>query len=116
MVLRGGISVAVFVLLYLNRVNFDVYRIFAKTGEQYEKFSKPKAVPIWDMIVSWFFGGNVLFSNLVVRDYHNKKGFEYKALFMDVYTSCFPYIFVGMLLGLVIWSYIKILRTHGFRF
>ncbi|MBP7172909.1 MAG: hypothetical protein KBA33_02430 [Cloacibacterium sp.] len=107
MVLRGGISVAVFVLLYLNRVNFDVYRIFAKTGEQYEKFSKPKAVPIWDMIVSWFFGGNVLFSNLVVRDYHNKKGFEYKALFMDVYTSCFPYIFVGMLLGLVIWSYIK---------
>lgn len=109
--LKGFVSVAVFVLLYLNRVNFDVYRIFAKTGEQYEKFSKPKITPIWDMIVSWFFGGNVLFSNLVVRDYHNKKGFEYKALFMDTYSTGLPYVFVGLLLGLVLWSYIKNFRN-----
>ena len=59
------------------------------------------------MITSWFFGGNVLFSNLVVRDYHNKKGFQYKALFMDTYTVWLPYVFVGLLLGLVIWSYCK---------
>ena len=109
--LKGFVSVAVFVLLYLNRVNFDVYRIFAKTGEQYEKFSKPKITPIWDMIVSWFFGGNVLFSNLIVRDYHNKKGFEYKALFMDTYSTGLPYVFVGLLLGLVLWSYIKNFRN-----
>lgn len=107
MIGKGLISVVVFTLLYLNRVNFDFHRIFAKTGEQYEKFSKPKFTPIWDMITSWFFGGNVLFSNLVVRDYHNKKGFQYKALFMDTYTVWLPYVFVGLLLGLVIWSYCK---------
>ncbi len=106
-VLRGLISVLVFVLLYLYRLNFNYLKIFEKTGEQYEKFSKPKATPLWDMISSWFFGGNILFSSFIVRDYHNKKGFQYKALFMDVYTSWLPYIFVGLLLILVFWSYFK---------
>jgi hypothetical protein len=42
-----------------------------------------------------------------VRDYHNKKGFHYNALFMDVFTSVAPYIFVGAVLVLVFWSYFK---------
>ncbi len=110
--LRMVISVAVFVLLFLNRIDFDVQRIFTKTGEQYEKFSKPKVTPLWDMISSWFLGGNVLFSGFVTRDYHNKKGFEYKALFMDVYTSWMPYVFVFLLITLVVWSVAKNLKNN----
>lgn len=105
--LRVAISTCVFILLYLNRLNFDWHRIFSKTGEQYEKFSKPKVTPLWDMISSWFFGGNVLFSSFLIRDYHNKKGFQYKALFMDVYSSWMPYVFVALILALVLWSVAK---------
>lgn len=106
-VLSGLCSLIIFILLYLNRLNFDYHKIFEKTGSQYEKFSKPKVTPVWDMITSWFFGGNMLFSNLIVRDYTSKQGFEYKALFMDVYSSVIPYIFVLFVLGLIGWSYIK---------
>lgn len=106
-ILRSAISIIIFILLYLNRVNFDYTRIFAKTGEQYEKFSKPKITPLWDMITSWFFGGNMLFSNFAIRDYHSKVGFKYKALFMDVYSSWIPYIFVAVVFGLIFWSYAK---------
>lgn len=106
-VLRSSISVIVFILLYLNRLNFDYTKIFSKTGEQYEKFSKPKVTPIWDMVSSWFFGGNVLFSSFVVRDYHNKKGFQYKALFMDVFSTPFLYTFVAVLMILLVWSIIR---------
>lgn len=110
-VFRVLISVIVFVLLYLNRLNFDWQKIFSKTGEQYEKFSKPKVTPVWDMIISWFFGGNMLFPSFVIRDYHNKKGFQYKALFMDVYSGFLPYAFIGLLLLLVFWSYFKNFRN-----
>ncbi|MCC2590499.1 DUF6080 domain-containing protein [Chryseobacterium sp. MFBS3-17] len=103
---RGIVAVAVFALLYLNRLNFDVQRIFTKTGEQYEKFSNPKITPLWDMITSWFWGGNMLFPSFVLRDYHNKKRFEYKAIFMDVYTGWAPYLFAGLVFGLVIWGYV----------
>lgn len=106
-VLRVLASVAVFLLLFLNRLDFNFLRFLEKTEEQYEKFSNPKATPVWDMIASWFFGGNMLFSGFEVRDYHNKKGFEYKALFMDVYESWIPYLFVVAVLILVIWSSIK---------
>lgn len=106
-VLRILASVAVFLLLFLNRLDFNFLRFLEKTEEQYEKFSNPKATPVWDMITSWFFGGNMLFSGFEVRDYHNKKGFEYKALFMDVYESWIPYLFVAAVLILVIWSCIK---------
>ena len=106
-VLRILASVAVFLLLFLNRLDFNFLRFLEKTEEQYEKFSNPKATPVWDMITSWFFGGNMLFSGFEVRDYHNKKGFEYKALFMDVYESWIPYLFVAAVLILVIWSSIK---------
>lgn len=106
-ILRAAISVIVFLLLYLNRLDFNYSRIFEKTGEQYEKFSKPKITPLWDMISSWFLGGNILFSNFAIRDYHSAKGFKYKALFMDVYSSWIPYVFVAIVFGLIIWSYAK---------
>lgn len=105
--LKVGLSVIAFVLLYLNRINFNYHLIFSKTGEQYEKFSQPKVTPLWDMIFSWFFGGNMLFSSFVTRDYHNKKGFEYKALFMDVYSSWVSYAVVFVILALIIWSCFK---------
>lgn len=105
LVLRGLISVSVFILLFMYRLDFKFLNFLNKSGEQYEKFSNPKVTPIWDMIASWFFGGNMLFSSFVTRDYHNKKGFEYKALFMDVYTSWMPYLFIAAVLILVLWSF-----------
>jgi len=108
---RVIISVAVFALLFLNRLNFNYINFFNKSGEQFEKFSKLKVTPLWDMIASWFFGGNMLFPGFVVRDYHNKKGFEYKALFMDVYHSWAPYVFVAVILTLVFWAYFKNLKN-----
>src|SRR5699024_5450123 len=83
LVLLVLLSVGAFALLFMYRVNFEFLRFFENSTEQLEKFSNPKVTPVWDMIVSWFFGGNMLFSSFILRDYHNKKGFEYKALFMD---------------------------------
>mgnify|MGYP003615285410 FL=1 len=101
-------SVVVFVFLFLLRLDFNFQNFLNKTEEQYDKFSKPKVTPLWDMITSWFFGGNVLFSNYEIRDYHTKdKTFYYKALFMDVYTSAFPYFFIGLILLIVILSVVK---------
>lgn len=110
--LRSVIAVAVFIFLYLARLDFDFTRILNKTGEQYEKFSQPKVTPVWDMILSWFLGGNVLFPGFVVRDYHSKEGFEYKAIFMDVYSSTVSLVFVFVLVVLVLWA---ILRNYGNR-
>lgn len=107
LILKGLVSAGIFVLLFLNRLNFDYQRIFTKTGEQYEKFSQPKVTPLWDMIASWFLGGNMLFPSFVIRDYHSKQGFEYKALFMDVYSSPFSYIFVGIVFLIILGAYIK---------
>ena len=106
-VLRVLMSIVIFVLLFLYRLDLDYMRFLNKSGEQYDKFSKPKVTPLWDMISSWFFGGNMLFPSFVIRDYHNKKGFYYKALFMDVYNSVIPYVFVAAVLILVFWSYFK---------
>jgi len=101
-------SVVVFVFLFLLRLDFNFQNFLNKTEEQYDKFSKPKVTPLWDMIYSWFFGGNILFSNYEIRDYHNKdKTFYYKALFMDVYTSFVPYLFIGIVLLMMIWSVFK---------
>ncbi len=106
-VLSVLMSIVIFVLLFLYRLDFDYMRFLNKSGEQYDKFSKPKVTPLWDMISSWFFGANMLFPSFVIRDYHNKKGFYYKAIFMDVYTSVIPYVFVAAVLILVFWSYFK---------
>lgn len=101
-------SVVAFVFLFLLRLDFNFQNFLNKTEEQYDKFSKPKITPLWDMITSWFFGGNVLFSNYEIRDYHTKdKTFHYKALFMDVYTSAIPYFFIGLILLIVILSVVK---------
>lgn len=96
-----------FILLYLNRINFKYQHIFDQTNRQYEKFSNVKSIPTWDMIASFFLGGNILFPNFIVRDKHNMKGFHYKALIMDVYSSWIPYVFISILLILICWSYFK---------
>ncbi|OWK75309.1 hypothetical protein CBW16_06235 [Flavobacteriaceae bacterium JJC] len=110
-ILRVIASVAVFVLLFLYRLDFKFLNFLNKSEQQYEKFSTPKVTPVWDMILSWFFGGNMLFSGFEIRDYHNKSGFKYKALFMEVYDSWIPYLFVAAVLILVFWSYIKNFRN-----
>lgn len=105
--LRGLVTVVCFVLLYLNRIEFKYQNIFSKTSSQYEKFSNAEPASIWDMIVSFFFGGNMLFSSFIIRDKHNMKGFHYKGLFMDVYSSPVSYLFVFVVMGLLVWSYCK---------
>ncbi|MDP2452902.1 MULTISPECIES: DUF6080 domain-containing protein [unclassified Kaistella] len=104
---RVLISVSVFVLLFLYRLDFKFLNFLNKSGQQYEKFSTPKATPLWDMIASWFFGGNMLFSSFALRDYHSLKGFQFKALFMDVYSSVISYVFVGLILILILWSFAR---------
>ncbi|TDX84394.1 DUF6080 domain-containing protein [Epilithonimonas xixisoli] len=105
---KMAVSAGVFIFLFLLRLDFNVQNFFNKTGEQYDKFSKPKVTPLWDMISSWFLGGNILFSNFEIRDYHNKdKTFYYKALFMDVYSSVVPYLFVTIILLMTIWAVFK---------
>ena len=106
-VIRVVTTIVVFVLLYLYRIDFKYQNILSKSGEQYEKFSNVKSVPVWDMIVSYFFGGNILFPAFFIREKHNMKGFYYQALFMDVYTTFFQYAFIVILIGLVLWSYGK---------
>ncbi|WP_294332359.1 DUF6080 domain-containing protein [uncultured Chryseobacterium sp.] len=101
-----------FVLLYLNRIDFKYENIFSKTNEQYEKFSNVNATPTWDMILSYFFGGNILFSNFIVRDKHNMQDYHYKGILMDVYSSWIPYIFIVVILGMVFWSYFKNFRNN----
>ena len=100
-----------FVLLYLNRIDFKYQNIFSKTNQQYEKFSHVESMPTWDMITSFFFGGNILFPGFIISDKHNMKSFDFKGLYMVLYSSAFPYIFVAILLLLVSWSYCKNFRN-----
>lgn len=106
-VFRISIASICFVLLYLNRIDFKYQNIFSKTNQQYEKFSNVESMPTWDMILSFFFGGNVLFPGFIISEKHNMKGFQFKGLYMDLYSSVFPYFFVAILLTLIIWSYFK---------
>ncbi|MCL1675919.1 DUF6080 domain-containing protein [Elizabethkingia meningoseptica] len=105
-VLKVLISIGVFTFLYLWRLDFNVRMIINQTSSQYERFSKPKVTPLWDMMTSWFWGGSMLFPSFITRDYESKAGFHYKALFMDVYSAWGPYIFVIIITGLVVWSFI----------
>ncbi|ASW75212.1 hypothetical protein IQ37_01165 [Chryseobacterium piperi] len=105
--LRVVITCICYALLYLNRIDFKYNSIFNKTSEQYEKFSNVKSTPTWDMILSYFFGGNILFSNFIIRDKNNMKGFNFKGLIMDAYSSWIPYVFVISLLILIFWSYFR---------
>ena len=106
-VFRVALSCVIFILLYLNRIDFKYQNILSKSGQQYEKFSNVKSTPIWDMIYSYFFGGNILFPSFFIREKHNMKGFYFKAVFMEVYSSLFPYVFIGIILALILWSYFK---------
>ncbi|MFS4471854.1 DUF6080 domain-containing protein [Chryseobacterium sp. T20] len=105
--LRVIVATICFVLLYLNRIDFKYQNIFSKTNQQYEKFSNVESMPTWDMILSFFFGGNILFPGFIMSDKHNMKGFNFKGLYMDVYSSALPYFFIGTLLILISWSYFK---------
>lgn len=106
------LSFAVFAFLVLLRVDFNYSRLFNKAGEQLEKFSQAKKVPVWDMIYSWFFGGNMLFSSFEIRQYHNfQKTFYFKALFMETYSSVFQYGAVALVLILVFWSWFRNFRN-----
>lgn len=105
--LRVLIAAICFILLYLNRIDFNYQNIFSKTNQQYEKFSNVESMPTWDMITSFFFGGNILFPGFILSDKHNMKGFEFKGLYMDLYSSAFSYLFVAALLLLISWSYFK---------
>lgn len=106
-VFRITLTCICFVLLYLNRIDFKFENIFSKTNSQYEKFSNVKSTPTWDMILSYFFGGNILFPSFIIRNKHNMKGFHFKGLLMDVYSSWVPYVFISILLILIFWSYFK---------
>lgn len=105
--LRVILAVICFILLYLNRIDFKYQNIFSKTNQQYEKFSNVESMPTWDMILSFFFGGNILFPGFIMSDKHNMKGFNFKGLYMDLYSSAIPYFFVAILLILISWSYFK---------
>lgn len=107
-IFRVAISATVFILLYLNRLNFQYEKIFSKAEQQYEKFSNSEHVPFWDMVWSWFFGGNMLFSSFEIRDYHNaSKTFYFKALFMETYSSWLLYVTVAIIFILVFWSWMR---------
>lgn len=104
---RGTITIVIYAMLYLYRIDFKYQNIFSKTNQQYEKFSHVESMPTWDMVLSFFFGGNILFPGFILSDKHNMKGFNFKGLYMDLYSSIFPYIFIVLLLILISWSYIK---------
>jgi hypothetical protein len=106
-ILRGVITIIIYALLYLYRIDFKYQNIFTKTNQQYEKFSNVESMPTWDMILSFFFGGNILFPSFILSDKHNMKGFNFKGLYMDLYSSLYSYIFVAILLILISWSYLK---------
>lgn len=106
-VFRVGLTTACFVFLYLLRIDFKYENIFSKTNQQYEKFSNVESIPDWDMMLSYFFGGSILFPSFMTTDKHNMKGFNFKGLLMEPYSSAFCYAFIIVLLALILWSYLK---------
>ncbi|WP_276730263.1 DUF6080 domain-containing protein [Chryseobacterium carnipullorum] len=106
-VFRVLLTTASFVFLYLLRIDFKYENILSKTNQQYEKFSNVESIPDWDMMLSYFFGGSVLFPSFMTTDKHNMKGFDFKGLLMEPYSSPFCYAFITVLLALVLWSYYK---------
>ena len=117
-ILNAIISAGIFIFLYLWRLDFRIQLIIEQTSTQYEKFSKPKVTPLWDMMTSWFWGGSILFLILffIVRDYKSKTGFQYKGLFMDVYSSWVSYLFIAIITVLIIWGSLLITRINWFRY
>ncbi|KMQ66962.1 hypothetical protein ACM46_02540 [Chryseobacterium angstadtii] len=110
-VFRVILATVCFAFLYLLRIDFKYQNIFSKTNQQYEKFSNVESIPDWDMILSYFFGGSILFPSFMTTDKHNMKGFDFKGLLMEPYSSAFCYAFVIVLLVLILWSYFKNFRN-----
>ncbi|MDP9958590.1 DUF6080 domain-containing protein [Chryseobacterium lathyri] len=110
-VFRVILATACFVFLYLLRIDFKYENIFSKTNQQYEKFSNVESIPDWDMMLSYFFGGSILFPSFMTTDKHNMKGFNFKGLLMESYSSPVCYAFVTILLSLILWSYFKNFRN-----
>ena len=106
-VFRVLLAIACFVFLYLLRIDFKYENILSKTNQQYEKFSNVESIPDWDMMLSYFFGGSILFPSFMISDKHNMKGFDFKGLLMEPYSTTFSYLFVIILLILILWSYLK---------
>ncbi|MBB6371467.1 DUF6080 domain-containing protein [Chryseobacterium shigense] len=104
---RVILAIACFIFLYLLRIDFKYENILSKTNQQYERFSNVESIPNWDMMLSYFFGGSILFPSFMAADKHNMKGFHFKGLLMEPYSSPFCYAFVAILLTLILWSYIK---------
>lgn len=97
------VALGIFILLFILRFSGNLSMIIGKTGEQYEKFSNPKKYSILEMTFNWFFGANIIFPDFVTREYHNTKGFYYKAMFPDM-LNVPQIIFVASLLFLVMLS------------
>ena len=110
-VLRILITSAVFILLVLWRLDFRFQKFFEKSEAELEKFSQYDSTPLWDMIVSWFYGGTILFPGFIIRD-HKAKNYEFEAIYMDVFSSPFSYLFVGIIASLLFWSYVKNFRNR----
>lgn len=110
-IVRGTMALIIYALLYLYRIDFKYENIFSKTNQQYEKFSNVESMPTWDMILSFFFGGNILFPSFIISDKHNMKGFDFKGLYMDLYSSPTSHVFIIILLILISWSYLKNFRN-----
>ncbi|MDQ0066623.1 DUF6080 domain-containing protein [Chryseobacterium lathyri] len=110
-VFRVILATACFVFLYLLRIDFKYENIFSKTNQQYEKFSNVESIPDWDMMLSYFFGGSILLPSFMTTDKHNMKGFNFKGLLMESYSSPVCYAFVMILLSLILWSYFKNFRN-----
>ncbi|SHE64136.1 hypothetical protein SAMN02787073_0801 [Chryseobacterium vrystaatense] len=106
-VFRVVLTTVCFVFLYLLRIDFKYENIFSKTNQQYEKFSNVESIPDWDMMLSYFFGGSILFPSFMTTDKHNMKGFDFKGLLMEPYSSPFCYAFIILLLAMILWSYLK---------
>jgi len=106
-VFRVALTTVCFVFLYLLRIDFKYENIFSKTNQQYEKFSNVESIPDWDMMLSYFFGGSILFPSFMTTDKHNMKGFHFKGLLMEPYSSSFCYAFIIILLAFIVWSYFK---------
>lgn len=105
---KGIVAVVVFIVLYLWRSNWDYMNIITKSSSQYEKFSNPKGTTWFDMVFSYFFGGNMLFPSFVERDLDNLfLKLKYKALYFDIYHNFSQYIFVGLVFIFMIWALIK---------
>lgn len=100
--MKVGASLAIFITLWLWRIGFDISSFLAKSGTQLEKFSQAQDAPWWDMVYSWFWGGNMVFPSFFVV--HHPLG--HKAILMTTYTSMFHYMVMGLVFVLMVWSYI----------